>query len=324
MSARQTSRAARDRHEDEGRFNKFFHLMLNMADDDLDPFEYRLLGHYIRVCGQAQNGVCFQTVRTISDTTKMSIPKVIAARNALAKSGWIRVEARANKTHNITIVDRMAENVNRYTGQDIEHPGEELEGDQNIDHADQDIDRGDQNPAYEEEPIKKNTQEEPESKASAVTSTAEPPAETPTKPLTPHQRMFEAVCSAWGYNVAALTKSKRGQINAVVGELTGANATPDDMPAFKAWLDKKAAADEWRSYTVSAMAKYWPDYDAERNAPPPAPVVWDYGDQTQDQVHDEIIANFRAKLATPGAFDAYLTPEERAAQAAQATEEKVA
>jgi len=53
-------------------------------------------------------------------------------------------------------------------------------------------------------------------------------------------------------------------------------------------------------------------------------VVWDYGDQTQDQVHDEIIANFRAKLATPGAFDAYLTPEERAAQAAQATEEKVA
>lgn len=316
MSAPKTTKKMRgDRHQNEGASGKYYHQMLNMADDDLGPFEYRLLGHYIRVCGAEEGGVCYQTVRTIAEITKMSIPKVIAARKELAKNGWIRVEARANKTHNVTIVDRMAENVKRYSVQNIERESVEDVSDQNIDRGDQNIDRGDQYPANKEEPNKKNQKEQPEQDQELAPAAQESPEPTePPKPLTPHQLMFGAVCNAWGYKLDALTKTKRGQINSVVGELVDTNATPDDIPAFKAWLDEKARADEWRSYTVSAMAKYWADFEKEYHAPPPAPVRWDYGDVTQDMIQDEIVARFRAKLATPGAFDDSLTPEERSAQ----------
>lgn len=31
--------------------HRYFHQMLNMAEDELDPFEYRILGHYVRRAG---------------------------------------------------------------------------------------------------------------------------------------------------------------------------------------------------------------------------------------------------------------------------------
>jgi DnaD/phage-associated family protein len=148
-----------EEYRNEGPHNKYFTVMLNMADDDLDPFEYRLLGHYIRVCGMKGNGVCRQSVRTVADVTHMSIPKVIATRNALLEKGWIRVDAAPNKAHKVTVIDRMAENISRYVDQDIEHDEHNSGGDQYIDRGVQNIDRGDQYPANEEEPTKKNTQE---------------------------------------------------------------------------------------------------------------------------------------------------------------------
>lgn len=148
-----------------------------------------------------------------------------------------------------------------------------------------------------------------ESKASSAALAADLP-----KPLTPQQRMFEAVCRAWGYNLAALTDTRSTEIGRVAKELVKTNATPEDMAAFKAWLDHKAESEGWKSHTVFLMSKYWPDYDAEHNAPPPAPEVWDYGDMTLQDLQDESVATFRAKLATPGAFDDRLTPEERDAQ----------
>lgn len=159
---------------------------------------------------------------------------------------------------------------------------------------------------------KDRTIKEPKELAPAAQESPEPT--DPPKPLTPHQRMFGAICDAWGYNLAAITKSKRGQINGAVGELMDTNATPEDMPAFKAWLEAQVSSGKWRSYTVSAMAKYWADFEKEYHAPPPAPIRWDYGDVTQEDIQDEIVAEFRAKLATPGAFDDRLTPEERDAQ----------
>lgn len=91
--------------------NKYFHRMLNMADDDLDPYEYRLLGHYIRV------GTCWEGTRKTAENTKMSIGMVSKVRDKLAANGWIRVEYRDNnESCLITVVDRMAENVARYSG----------------------------------------------------------------------------------------------------------------------------------------------------------------------------------------------------------------
>lgn len=152
-------RSEPDEHRNDGWQGKYFHVMLNMADDDLGPFEYRLLGHYIRVCGAESDGVCFQSVRNIAQATQMSIPKVIEARKTLQATGWIRVVEQSNKSHRITVVDRMEENIKRYVDQKTERNELQANGDQYIEHDDQNIDRGDQYPAYEEEPTKKNTQE---------------------------------------------------------------------------------------------------------------------------------------------------------------------
>lgn len=92
---------------DEAR-GRYWHQMLNMADDDLDPYAYRLLGHYIRVDG------CWETVRTTALVTRMSVGKVVKTRNALQDSGWINVELSEHDTYLITVIDRMKENVERY------------------------------------------------------------------------------------------------------------------------------------------------------------------------------------------------------------------
>ena len=86
----------------------------NMADDDLDPFQFRLYAHYKRVCG-ASNGTCYEGVRTTAEKTKMSAEKVIATRQWLADNGWIELEQGVKGVFQITIIDRWAENFVRYS-----------------------------------------------------------------------------------------------------------------------------------------------------------------------------------------------------------------
>lgn len=76
---------------DDGAFHKFFHVMPNMYDDDLDPYEYRLLGHYKRT------GFCYQSTRTIATKCKMSVGKVSATRKALVEKKLIAVEMLTRK-----------------------------------------------------------------------------------------------------------------------------------------------------------------------------------------------------------------------------------
>lgn len=100
--------------ENDGDSHKYFHQMLNMADDDLDPYEYRLLGHYIRV------GKCRQGLTTIAKITRMSKAKVIETRATLEVKGYINnslptvEDARKGKTVYTTVVDRWVENIARY------------------------------------------------------------------------------------------------------------------------------------------------------------------------------------------------------------------
>ena len=94
----------------------YFMQIPNMADDDLDPFQFRLYAHYIRRAGTS--GACFESVRTTAQACSMSITKVIQARDWLAANGWISTEeANANGTLNVRIRDRMPENVARYAAQ---------------------------------------------------------------------------------------------------------------------------------------------------------------------------------------------------------------
>lgn len=101
--------------------NKYFHMMLNMADDDLDVYEYRLLGHYIRV------GETFEGTRTTAKKTKMSLGKVVSTRNALEQKGYIRMDKPETQadTVKVHIVDRMRENIERYCSPD-EHPVQDM------------------------------------------------------------------------------------------------------------------------------------------------------------------------------------------------------
>lgn len=100
--------------KDDGVTDRYFHVMLNMADDELDPYEYRLLGHYRRVCG-AKNIPCTESTRTTAERCKMSAGKVSETRAALAAAGWIWISDEGNRTV-VTLVDRMPENVARYSG----------------------------------------------------------------------------------------------------------------------------------------------------------------------------------------------------------------
>lgn len=87
---------------------KYFHQMLNMADDDLNPYQYRLLGHYIRV------GECWKSVRRTAKDAKISVGMVVKTRNELVDLGYIRVQHRDDDTCLVTVIDRMTENVARY------------------------------------------------------------------------------------------------------------------------------------------------------------------------------------------------------------------
>lgn len=101
---------------DDGDLRKYRTEIPNMADDDLDPFQYRLYAHYKRVCG-ASGGECYESVRTTAEKTKMSNEKVIATRQWLADNGWIAIDQRAKGTFSITIIDRWGENFVRYSEQ---------------------------------------------------------------------------------------------------------------------------------------------------------------------------------------------------------------
>lgn len=98
---------------DDGATDRYFHVMLNMADDELNPYEYRLLGHYRRVCG-AQNVPCTEGTRKTAERCKMSAGKVSETRAALAAAGWIKLAEDGNRVI-VTLIDRMPENVARYS-----------------------------------------------------------------------------------------------------------------------------------------------------------------------------------------------------------------
>jgi hypothetical protein len=112
---------------DEGRENKYFHQMLNMADDDLDPYQYRLLGHYKRVCGESEDGACWESTRTTAKNCKMSVGKVTSTRRELQALGYVQIkEAEADETLTITLRDLMEANVARYikrsSSEQVVHP----------------------------------------------------------------------------------------------------------------------------------------------------------------------------------------------------------
>lgn len=103
---------------DESPARKYFTQMLNMAEDDLDPFQYRLLAHYIRWAG---DGLPYpESIRQTASATKMGVNKVQSTLDELSQLGYLEIyrptqqEARNGATITVKVLDRWLENINRY------------------------------------------------------------------------------------------------------------------------------------------------------------------------------------------------------------------
>ncbi len=98
--------------------HKYYHMMLNMADDDLNPHEYRLLGHYLRWAGHG--GTREEGIRTTAKVCHMGQVALRKARASLVAKGYLivkeptKAQAEDGVPTKITVVDRWAENIARY------------------------------------------------------------------------------------------------------------------------------------------------------------------------------------------------------------------
>lgn len=99
----------------------YFTMIPHMADDDLDAPEYRLYGHYRRVCGE-NGGQCDETEKTTMSKTRLGRHALIRARNSLIQHGLIRIVRQGMKdsrgvqgqTTVIEVIDIWAQNRLRY------------------------------------------------------------------------------------------------------------------------------------------------------------------------------------------------------------------
>lgn len=100
---------------DDGSLAKYFSMMLHIDDDDLDPFEYKLLGHYRKQCGLSPTRICTESTSTTATGSKMSAAKVRTVRDQLVVLGRIEVTETIGQTVHIKIKDCLAENLARYS-----------------------------------------------------------------------------------------------------------------------------------------------------------------------------------------------------------------
>lgn len=111
---------SRTKTENEAPAHKYFTQMLNIAEDELDPFQYRLLAHYIRWTGHG--GESDESIRAAAKATKMGVNKIRSTLDELVVLKYITVdrptpqEARNGKTIHITIIDRWMDNIIKYQG----------------------------------------------------------------------------------------------------------------------------------------------------------------------------------------------------------------
>lgn len=82
----------------------------NLYDDsDLDPYEFRLLAHYVRV------GNCYESTRTTAEKCKMSPGQVVEKRRTLADKKFIRLGESKQGTISIEILDVWQKNFRKYS-----------------------------------------------------------------------------------------------------------------------------------------------------------------------------------------------------------------
>lgn len=112
--------------------HKYFHQMLNMADDDLNPHEYRLLGHYLRWAGHG--GTREEGIRQTAKVCHMGQKALRKHRAALVTKGYLRLieptaeQLKEGEPTKIIVLDRWAENIARYAQTDTPPVSKQIQG----------------------------------------------------------------------------------------------------------------------------------------------------------------------------------------------------
>jgi len=240
---------------------KYFTMLLNMADDDLDPFEYRLLGHYIRVCGAGKDGSCFETTRTTAQKTRMSRTNIQKARDSLRKDGWIRFEnGKSRQPLLITIVDRMAENVARYSGLKLDQSSGDSAAGPDLDQTGPDLDQTRQEGTGPNLDPKKNykdskTKEEDSAPPEADAVAPEKPEAPAPKPR-PRDPIFDIVAErSFGYSPNAERIPEGGRIGKIVTYLKGNTVKPSAKARKSEWI-----IGCWPSVTPDELTRFYDDH----------------------------------------------------------------
>lgn len=245
--------------------HKYFTTMLNMADDDLDPFQYRLLAHYIRKSGHG--GSIDESVRETASLTKMSTVKVQKARNQLEAAGYIdvkrpsKIRARKGDTVVVTILDRWAENINRYNNKAVSDLTQvETEGVLNI----------------TQQPVLEITQPTREAVLNITRKDKYNNKEPKKKNSEEHEFRIEweqysdygcALLKAFNIDCAFQSPSEMPR-SALLNyldtakELKPAGATLEEIPALHRYVAQRAKRENWNGFSVKTLARYFLDYRA--------------------------------------------------------------
>lgn len=245
--------------------------MLNMADDDLDAYEYRLLGHYVRRWGENGREPVVESVRDAAAVTRMSVGTVSAARKRLEAKGYIVVAA--GRPDRISVVDRMDENVARYRSSGEQRSGHEQRssGERIVHQVNVDVHQVNNSSRA---PIKDKKDIEDKQQVAA-----QAPATPATKPKAarPRDPMFDAIALQFGYMTAVtsptgetvydttMTGATATLIGKVRTALKNAGYAPDDIPKIYAWCLRQ----QWTGFSPAALEKAADQWRAEQRAKAP-------------------------------------------------------
>lgn len=293
------SKSQPDTHqvEHESPPHKYFTMMLNMADDDLDPYQYRLLAHYVRIAGNG--GTKGEGLRDTAKATRMSVHKVRAARIELVTMGYLRViepneeQRKRGISATITVLDRWRENVNRYAKSDTPPVSNLTQGCETSD-----------TPPVSNLPLKnKNVSEEPVkeqkkrdsaqvqsraldefnatlSKKNKVVGEIEPKGGRRSKKSAASQSSarwlestahFEALVAALELDPATLNGRAGDKYREAAADLKDATAEPDEIRGLVIHIRNLAKRDDWSSWGMNAIVSRAPTYLSERRKHQPKP-----------------------------------------------------
>lgn len=239
---------------------KYFTMMLNMAEDELDPFQYRLLAHYLRWAGHG--GSKSEGLKTTAKTVKMSISKVRSTRRELVSMGYILVqepnqeEIKEGVPAIITIVDRWEENVARYSRvKNDTPPMSKMTGAPALPHV-----KNDTPPMSNLAPLEEHIEKQEEKRDSSATPIGSFQEEGKGSeairtriPKIEMNPMKDAIVAAFQWSWETMSSKEKSQVQGVARELCMAGRKPEDVIKIYKYCKSQT---HWSQFGPNALASH--------------------------------------------------------------------